>query len=168
MFCICRATSIKVDAGQVITTTAALQTSQGIATVHPGFKKNYMIHDIALVRLLTPFTLNCKHLHPRSHLILTENFSISKRGSDQTCQERLPWNRIELCNCANNGLRSARQQYVQLNLIFFSFLSINRQKNIQFTNFFTNKSVLFSTLHLKSIYWRQEDDFHTLHRVHFE
>jgi len=51
-----------VVAGAVDTATAIaapIFSSTGIANIHPGFKKNYLIHDIALVRLLTPFTLSC-------------------------------------------------------------------------------------------------------------
>jgi hypothetical protein len=51
------ATSIKVDAGQILTTATAEQTAMGVAYVYPQFKQNYLMHDIALVNLLTPFLL---------------------------------------------------------------------------------------------------------------
>jgi hypothetical protein len=46
-----------VAAGQIDTTAAAEQTAMGVAHIYPHFKQNYLMHDIALVNLLTPFAL---------------------------------------------------------------------------------------------------------------
>lgn len=53
-----RAASIKVVAGALDPTAAGTgQTSFGLSTIHPKYRKNFQINDIALVQLLNPFVL---------------------------------------------------------------------------------------------------------------
>jgi len=51
------AVSITVIAGDLNPKNTTGQSVPGIATIHPGFRKNFLINDIALVKLLYPVTL---------------------------------------------------------------------------------------------------------------
>jgi hypothetical protein len=51
------AVSISVIAGDVDPKNLTGQSVPGIATIHPGYRKNFLINDIALVKLLYPITL---------------------------------------------------------------------------------------------------------------
>jgi hypothetical protein len=52
-----RAVSINVIAGDLNPKETTGQSVPGIATIHPGFRKNFLVNDIALVKLLYPVTL---------------------------------------------------------------------------------------------------------------
>jgi hypothetical protein len=40
----------------LIASTATAPASTGIAMVHPAYKRNFLVNDIALIRLQSPFT----------------------------------------------------------------------------------------------------------------